>query len=43
MKVPEGARQAVVRIGLNGATGKLLIDDVAVTAKLRSEESSVDK
>jgi protein-L-isoaspartate(D-aspartate) O-methyltransferase len=43
VKVPEGARQAVVRIGLNGATGKLLIDDVAVTAKMRSEESSVDK
>ncbi|HET6324843.1 MAG TPA: protein-L-isoaspartate(D-aspartate) O-methyltransferase [Planctomycetaceae bacterium] len=37
VKVPQGARQAVVRIGLNGATGCLLIDDVAVTAERRSE------
>jgi protein-L-isoaspartate(D-aspartate) O-methyltransferase len=33
--VPEGARQAVVRIGLNGATGTLLIDDVKVSAERR--------
>jgi protein-L-isoaspartate(D-aspartate) O-methyltransferase len=33
--VPEGARQGVVRIGLNGATGILLIDDVKVTAERR--------
>jgi protein-L-isoaspartate(D-aspartate) O-methyltransferase len=33
--VPEGARQAVVRIGLNGATGSLLIDDVKMTAERR--------
>jgi hypothetical protein len=26
--VPEGARQAVIRIGLNGATGTLFVDDV---------------
>ncbi|HEV7999451.1 MAG TPA: protein-L-isoaspartate(D-aspartate) O-methyltransferase [Planctomycetaceae bacterium] len=38
VKVPTGARQAVVRIGLNGATGSLLVDDVAVTAERRSEE-----
>jgi protein-L-isoaspartate(D-aspartate) O-methyltransferase len=33
--VPQGARQAVVRIGLNGATGTLWIDDVKVAAELR--------
>ena len=33
--VPTGARQAVVRIGLNGATGALWIDDVKVTAERR--------
>jgi protein-L-isoaspartate(D-aspartate) O-methyltransferase len=33
--VPQGARQAVIRIGLNGATGTLLIDDVKLTAERR--------
>ncbi|HXY34271.1 MAG TPA: protein-L-isoaspartate(D-aspartate) O-methyltransferase [Planctomycetaceae bacterium] len=33
--VPERARQAVVRIGLNGATGTLWIDDVKMTAERR--------
>jgi protein-L-isoaspartate(D-aspartate) O-methyltransferase len=33
--VPEAARQAVVRIGLNGATGSLLIDDVKMTFERR--------
>jgi protein-L-isoaspartate(D-aspartate) O-methyltransferase len=28
VQVPEGARQAVICIGLNGATGTLLIDDI---------------
>ncbi len=35
VSVPEGARQAVVRIGLNGATGTLWIDDVKLTAERR--------
>jgi hypothetical protein len=30
----------VIRIGLNGATGMLLIDDVKVTAEQRSAERS---
>jgi protein-L-isoaspartate(D-aspartate) O-methyltransferase len=29
--VPEEAREIVIRIGLNGATGKLLLDDVSLT------------
>jgi len=29
--VPEDAREIVIRIGLNGATGKLLLDDVSLT------------
>jgi protein-L-isoaspartate(D-aspartate) O-methyltransferase len=33
--VPEAARQAVVRIGLNGATGTLWIDDVTLTVERR--------
>jgi protein-L-isoaspartate(D-aspartate) O-methyltransferase len=33
--VPEGARQAVIRIGLNGATGTLFVDDVKMTADRR--------
>jgi protein-L-isoaspartate(D-aspartate) O-methyltransferase len=33
--VPEGARQAVIAIGLNGATGTLWIDDVAMTVEPR--------
>jgi protein-L-isoaspartate(D-aspartate) O-methyltransferase len=40
VSVPEVARQAVVRIGLNGATGTLLIDDVKVSAERRSGERS---
>jgi protein-L-isoaspartate(D-aspartate) O-methyltransferase len=32
VSVPEGARQAVICIGLNGATGTLLIDDVKMTS-----------
>jgi protein-L-isoaspartate(D-aspartate) O-methyltransferase len=35
VSVPEGARQAVIRIGLNGATGTLLIDDIKMTAEPR--------
>jgi protein-L-isoaspartate(D-aspartate) O-methyltransferase len=35
VSVPEGARQAVVRIGLSGATGTLWIDDIKVTAERR--------
>jgi protein-L-isoaspartate(D-aspartate) O-methyltransferase len=33
--VPEGARQAVIRIGLNGAVGSLSIDDIKLSADLR--------
>jgi protein-L-isoaspartate(D-aspartate) O-methyltransferase len=33
--VPEGARQAVIAIGLNGATGTLWIDDVAMSVEPR--------
>jgi hypothetical protein len=33
--VPEGARQAVIRIGLNGATGRLDVDDIKLTAQRR--------
>jgi protein-L-isoaspartate(D-aspartate) O-methyltransferase len=33
--VPEGARQAVIRIGLNGAVGSLSIDDLKLSADLR--------
>jgi protein-L-isoaspartate(D-aspartate) O-methyltransferase len=33
--VPETARQAVIRIGLNGATGSLSIDDVKLAADQR--------
>jgi protein-L-isoaspartate(D-aspartate) O-methyltransferase len=29
--VPEDAREIVIRIGLNGATGKLLLDDISLT------------
>ncbi len=33
--VPEAARQAVIRIGLNGATGTLFVDDVQLKCDLR--------
>jgi protein-L-isoaspartate(D-aspartate) O-methyltransferase len=33
--VPRKAREAVVRIGLNGATGLLSVDDLSLSAKLR--------
>ncbi len=33
--VPEAAREAVVRIGLNGATGRLWIDDIVLTPERR--------
>jgi protein-L-isoaspartate(D-aspartate) O-methyltransferase len=33
--VPEDAREIVIRIGLNGATGKLLLDDVSLTPMRR--------
>ena len=29
--VPENAREIVIRIGLNGATGRLLLDDISLT------------
>ena len=29
--VPDDAREIVIRIGLNGATGKLLLDDISLT------------
>jgi protein-L-isoaspartate(D-aspartate) O-methyltransferase len=35
LPVPRAASEAIVRIGLNGATGRLQIDDVAVTAERR--------
>jgi protein-L-isoaspartate(D-aspartate) O-methyltransferase len=35
IQVPEAARQAVIRIGLNGAVGSLSIDDVRLSADLR--------
>ena len=31
VNVPSEAREAIVQIGLNGATGKVSVDDVAVT------------
>jgi protein-L-isoaspartate(D-aspartate) O-methyltransferase len=33
--VPEEAREIVVRIGLNGATGRLLLDDISLTPERR--------
>ena len=33
--VPVKAREAVIRIGLNGATGRLAIDDVTLTPTTR--------
>lgn len=33
--VPQRAREMIVRIGLNGATGKLWVDDLSITPKLR--------
>jgi protein-L-isoaspartate(D-aspartate) O-methyltransferase len=35
ISVPMLAREAIVRIGLNGATGALLIDDIRMTAEQR--------
>jgi protein-L-isoaspartate(D-aspartate) O-methyltransferase len=42
VKVPEGARQAVVRIGLNGATGVLWIDDVTLTPERRKSPAPAE-
>jgi protein-L-isoaspartate(D-aspartate) O-methyltransferase len=33
--VPEEAREIVIRIGLNGATGRLLLDDISLAAERR--------
>ncbi|HET6423138.1 MAG TPA: protein-L-isoaspartate(D-aspartate) O-methyltransferase, partial [Planctomycetaceae bacterium] len=33
--VPQKAREMILRVGLNGATGKLWVDDVALTAAPR--------
>ncbi|WP_010584875.1 protein-L-isoaspartate(D-aspartate) O-methyltransferase [Schlesneria paludicola] len=33
--VPQKAREMIVRIGLNGATGKLWVDDLSIVPKLR--------
>jgi hypothetical protein len=30
--VPENAREMIIRVGLNGATGELGVDDIAVRA-----------
>jgi len=35
LPVPRTATEAILRIGLNGATGRLQVDDVAVTAERR--------
>ena len=35
INVPAKAREAVVRIGLNGATGRLAIDDVTISPTSR--------
>lgn len=35
LPVPQKAREMIIRIGLNGATGKLSVDDVQVTPQLR--------
>ena len=36
IQVPAKAKEMIVRVGLNGATGKLWIDDVKMTSKSRS-------
>ncbi len=33
--VPEQARETVIRIGLNGATGRLWLDDIVLTPERR--------
>ena len=38
VSVPPSAREAVVRIGLNGATGTLWVDEVTLTAKTVSKK-----
>ena len=35
--VPLGAREAIIRLGLNGATGRLDVDDVGMSAERRQE------
>lgn len=38
VRVPDNAREAVVRLGLNGATGRLYVDDIKMTAEPRGRE-----
>jgi protein-L-isoaspartate(D-aspartate) O-methyltransferase len=35
VRVPDTAREAVIRIGLNGATGRLYVDAITMTAQPR--------
>jgi protein-L-isoaspartate(D-aspartate) O-methyltransferase len=38
VRVPDNAREAVVRIGLNGATGRLYVDDIKMSSQPRERE-----
>ena len=38
LRVPDNAREAVVRVGLNGATGRLWVDEIKMSSQPRGRE-----